>query len=63
MWHIIWSITVPQIRKVNWDNEEIIINIPHQNIFCDPALEPSHRDGSNEGSQHMFLMRNKKKNL
>ena len=30
------------------------------NICCDPSLEPSHRDGSNEGPQHMFLLRNKK---
>ena len=30
------------------------------NIFCDPPLEPSRRDGSNEGSQHMFSLRNKK---
>ena len=32
----------------------------HLNICCDPPLEPSRRDGSNEGSQHMFLMRNQK---
>ena len=31
----------------------------HLNIFCDPSLEPSRRDGSVEGSQHMFLLRNK----
>ena len=30
----------------------------HENIFCDPSLEPSRRGGSNEVSQHM---RNKKK--
>ena len=35
----------------------------HKNIFCDPSLEPSRRDGSNEGSQHMFLLRNKKNYL
>ena len=35
----------------------------HKNIFCEPSLEPSHRDGSNEGSQHMFSLRNKKKNI
>ena len=28
-----------------------------------PSLEPSSRDGSNEGSQHMFLLRDKKKYL
>ena len=27
----------------------------HKNICCDPSLEPSRRDGSNEGSQNMFL--------
>ena len=32
----------------------------YKNIFYDPSLEPSHRDGSNEGSQHMFLFKNKK---
>ena len=31
-----------------------------ESIFCDPSLEPSRRDGSNEGSQHMFSWRNKK---
>ena len=28
----------------------------HKNIFCDPLLEPSHREGSNEGSQHIFFI-------
>ena len=32
-------------------------------IFCDPSLEPSHRDGSNEGSQDMFLLIDKKNYL
>ena len=32
----------------------------HKNIFCDQSLEPSCQDGSNEGSQHMFSLRNKK---
>ena len=27
-------------------------------ICCDPSLEPSRRDGSHEGSQHMILLRN-----
>ena len=30
-----------------------------ENIHCDPSLEPSQRDGSNEGSQYMFLWSNK----
>ena len=33
----------------------------HKNIFCDPPSEPSSPDGSTEGSQHMFSLRNKKK--
>ena len=28
----------------------------NKNIFCDPSLEPSQGDGSNE-SQHLFLLR------
>ena len=35
----------------------------HKIIFCDQSLEPSHQDGSNEGSQHMFRLRNKKNYL
>ena len=30
-------------------------------VYCNPSLEPSHRDSSNEGSQHMFSLRNKEK--
>ena len=26
----------------------------NKNICCDPSLEPSRRDGSNDGSQHKF---------
>ena len=43
-----------------WDNYPIFF---HQNLFCDPSLEPSRRDGSNEGLQHMFSLRNKKNYL
>ena len=40
-------------------------NFPYYSFktCCDPSLEPSHRDGSNEGSQHIFLLRNKKNYL
>ena len=31
-----------------------------KNMCCDPSSEPSHQDGSDEGSQHMVLMRKKK---
>ena len=32
----------------------------HKNIYNDLSVEPSHTDSSNEGSQHMFSLRNKK---
>ena len=32
----------------------------YKNIFYDLSLELSWQDSSNEGSQHMFLSRNKK---
>ena len=32
----------------------------HKNICCNPSSEPSHQDGSDEGSHHMVSMRNKK---
>ena len=51
---------VLQIRRGNWDNSGIIIHIFHKNIFSDTSLETSRRDGSTEGSQHMFSLRNKK---
>ena len=34
--------------------------ILHKNIHCDPTSEPSCRDGSDEGSQHMVSMRNER---
>ena len=38
-----------QIRRGNRDNLGMV-----RNMFCDLSLEPSRRDGSNEGSQHVF---------
>ena len=52
-----------QIRMGNRDNSGIFIHIFHTKHICDPSLEPSRRDGSNEGSQHMFILRNKKNRL
>ena len=51
---------VLQIRRGNRDNLGMISRVFQKNIFCDPPLEPSCCDGSNEGSQHMFSLRNKK---
>ena len=48
-----------QIRRGNRDNlgdNQLNISIK---TFCDPSLESSRRDGSNEGSLHMFSLRNK----
>ena len=50
--------TMLQIRNGNWDSLVIISLISPQNKFCDPSLEPSCQDGSNEGSQHMFSLIN-----
>ena len=45
------------------ENERKVIKTWSNQIFCDPLLEPSCQDGSNEGSQHMFSWRNKKNYL
>ena len=37
-----------------------ILLILQRNICCDISSEPSRRDGSDEGSQRMVSMRNKK---
>ena len=50
-------------KKGVWDTLGKISHSLHQNIFCDPSLEPSHQDSSNEGSQCMFLWRNEKNHL
>ena len=39
------------------DNFSLIL---HKNVCCDLSSEPSRRDGSDEWSQHMVSMRNKK---
>ena len=36
------------------------INIFHKNICYDSSLDQSHQDGSNDGLQQMFSLRNKK---
>ena len=51
---------VLQIRRDKRDNLGMIFHIAFLNICGDPSLEPSRRDGCNEGSQHMFSLGNKK---
>ena len=41
-----------QIRRGNRDN--LRINFLKKNVCCDPSLELSHRDGSNDRSISMF---------
>ena len=47
--------TVLHIRRSNRDNLAISSHISPLNIFCDPSLEPSHRDSLNEGTQHVVV--------
>ena len=65
--HIIWpeimqlkGCTVVQIRRGMRYNLGIIFLLLHRKIHCDPSLEPSRGDGSNERSQCLFSLRNKK---
>ena len=44
-----------QIRRGKRDNLWIFSVLLLLNICCDPLLEHFHRDGSNEGSQHVFI--------
>ena len=40
----------------------LFLLILYKIICCDPSSEPSRGDGSDEGSQPMVLLRNKRKN-
>ena len=49
-----------QIRRGKWVNLGIIFHIPPlKRMLIDLSLGPSGQDGSNEGSQHIFSLRNK----
>ena len=45
-------------KKVIEDTSEIFFIPQIKSTCCDPSLEPSRRDGSSDGSQNMFQMRN-----
>ena len=53
------QVLVFQIRRGERNNLKFSILLL-LNICCDPSLEPSSQDGSNDGSQNMFLLRKKK---
>ena len=40
------------VLRIIQDNFFLFFN---ENICCDPSLEPSRRDGSNDGSRNIFL--------
>ena len=44
-----------QIRGDIEHNSKMIFLFLEENICCDPSLEPSQRDGSNDGSQVCFF--------
>ena len=50
----------PELHKTQdiEDNSKIIFLFLNKNICCDSSLEPSWSNGSNDGSQNMFLWRN-----
>ena len=52
-----------QIRRSEGDGLGMVDRVFYGNMFCDPSLEPSHRDGSNEWSQHMFSLRDRRNRL
>ena len=46
------------IRQDTEDTSKVIFLFFNENIGCDPSLEPSQGDGSNDGSQNVFLWSN-----
>ena len=53
------TMSVLQISRGKKDTLGIIFHTIPLKRCRDPLLEQSHQDGSNEGSQHMFSLRNK----
>ena len=47
-------------KKGKRDNTGLIILFLHRNVSYNLSLEPSHKDGSNEGSQQIYPLNNKK---
>ena len=45
-------------RKTTMQQQQL-----YKNIYCYPVLEPSHGYCSDEGSQHIFPLRNKEKSI
>ena len=55
------GISVLHIRRGKRDSLGIIFHITPLNVCCYASLELSRRDGSDEGSQHIFSLRNNRK--
>ena len=58
--YLLLLISNPVLRSKR-DIFGIIFHITPLKRMLQPSLEPSRRDDSNKGSQHMFSLRNKKK--
>ena len=55
----VWPFAELQVRVgIEDNNSKIFILFLNGNICCDPSLEPPRQDGSNDGSQNIFLMKN-----
>ena len=46
---------ISELRGGIEDNSRIIFNFLNEDICCDPSLEPPQRDGSNDGSQNIYV--------
>ena len=56
---VMWLMAGLEVRRGERDILEIIFLLIQRKHICDPSLEPSRQDGSNEGSQHMYSWKNK----
>ena len=55
-----FSSKTAKLKRGNRDNLGIIFSFFYEYILCDPSLELSRQDNSNEALQHIFSFRNKK---
>ena len=61
VFHVFWVSSINNMGAQSSRQEGVLRIIQrelflflNENIYCDPSLEPSQRDGSDEVSQHMF---------
>ena len=56
-WFLLYSASKLLLRWRVDDSPDIFFLFSNENICCDPSLEPSRRDGSDNGSHHIFMKR------